>query len=234
MGKHNYSKMAPMTTVEKQMRDAQAASVRQLLYKAAVFYETTPTVRTVKIKDAKNTGAVAASKVQAAMRGFVARRDVAALKVAVAASKKEAAAAAVDRRVKAELESSLAKLMTGQRLDAAAVVRGDMKALDTMHGPATSTIARAMRAFMRKQAALKEVQRRRVEWYLRRAAAEADIETLMAEGAAKKAAEGAAKKAAVQEERAKSLAPLCAHARSNALRTQEIGRLSEHVDRLSD
>ena len=233
MGKHNYSKMAPMTAVEKQRRDAEAASVRQLLFKAPVVRDTvTPMVRTVKIKDANNWEAAAASKVQAALRGFVARRDVAALRVAVAASDKEAAAEAVARRVKAELESSWAKLMMGQRLDAAAMVRGDLKALDAMYGPAASTIVRAMRAFVRKQAALKEVQRRRVEFELRRAAADAHIEKLMSEGAAKMAAEGAAKKAVVQEERAKALAPLCAQ-RSNALPTQDIG-LIEHVDRLSE
>ena len=58
--------------------------------------------------------------------------------------------------MKAELESSWAKLMMGQRLDAAAMVRGDLKALVAMYGPAASTIARAMRAFVRKQAAQKK------------------------------------------------------------------------------
>ena len=158
MGKSNYSKTTPMTAVEKRLRDAEAASVRELLRKAPVVHEmtSTSTLRTVKIKDAKNTETSAASKVQAAMRGFVARRDVAALKAAVAASDKEAAAAAVARRVKAELESWWAKLMMGQRLDAAAMVRGDLKALVAMYGPAASTIARAMRAFVRKQAAQKK------------------------------------------------------------------------------
>lgn len=207
MGK--YSKTTPMTAVEKRLRDAEAASVRELLRKAPVVHETTSTLRTVKIKDAKITEASVASKVQAAMRGFVARRDVAALKVAVAASDKEAAAAAVARRVKAELDSSWAKLMMGQRLDAAAMVRGDLKALVAMYGPAASTIAHAMRAFVRKQAALKEVEKRHAEKVARQVAADALVDKLMTERAAKRAAEGAARKAAVQEERAKVLEQLC-------------------------
>ena len=57
MGKSNYSKTTPMTAVEKRLRDAEAASVRELLRKAPVVHEmtSTSTLRTVKIKDAKNT-----------------------------------------------------------------------------------------------------------------------------------------------------------------------------------
>ena len=45
MGKLNYWKMAPMTAVEKQLRDAEAASVRRLLYKAPVVHEMMLTAR---------------------------------------------------------------------------------------------------------------------------------------------------------------------------------------------
>ena len=43
MGKSNYSKTTPMTAVEKRLRDAEAASVRELLRKAPVVHEMTST-----------------------------------------------------------------------------------------------------------------------------------------------------------------------------------------------
>ena len=56
--------------------------------------------RTVKIKDAQDTAIMAATLLQKMWRGVVAKRGVAAVRVAVAASKKEAAAAAAQLRVK--------------------------------------------------------------------------------------------------------------------------------------
>ena len=99
MGKTMYTKMAPMTAKEKRSRDAEVASVLRFMQKHAVV--TTPKtvyVKTKRVKDMDDGVAASASLVQALWRtlwrGFIARGEAAALKIAVAASKKAAAATA--------------------------------------------------------------------------------------------------------------------------------------------
>ena len=131
MAKKSYQKMQPMTAAkEKQLRAAEAAGVAQFYINASIPKHTGGRgPRTVKIKDAQDTAIMAATLLQKMWRGVVAKRGVAAVRVAVAASKKEAAAAAAQLRVKIELQSSWAVLMNGKQLSALAIARGDLMKL---------------------------------------------------------------------------------------------------------
>ena len=125
MGKLGYNKMMPMTAIEKRQRDAEAAAVRQFLQKPPMVGSTSAkVVRFAKIKDTTDRVAEAATLVQKLWRGFAGRKDAAALKVAVTASKLEAAAAAAEDRESETLKSSLALLMGGKQLGSSAVVDG--------------------------------------------------------------------------------------------------------------
>jgi hypothetical protein len=110
-------------------------------------------------------GVAAVTLVQTAWRGVVARRVAAAVKVAVMASKKEAVAFAAEQQSmlkhEAQLDESLAAVMSGQQLGFAAMVRGDMKKLRALYGAAVATIARAMKAYALKCVAIKAVEERR-------------------------------------------------------------------------
>ena len=225
MAKRNYQKLHKMNATEKRLRDAEAADVhRFLLTKPSKDYAPVKAVvKTKKIKDTTDGWAAAAALVQAAWRALVARKAVAALKIAVAASRKEAAAADAKRCVNVQLRSSLALIMMGQRLGGAAVVRGDMQKLRLAYGSAVATIVRGMQALVSKR----EQERAVVEAMLRETEAECGL--LAAEIAALKvkAAEGAALKAAAQKERAMALEHLC------VLSSHACGTLEKTINKVS-
>jgi hypothetical protein len=211
MGMSKQQQMA-MTATEKRRRNAEAAAVRHFVHKPKVEPTTKSVVKTAKINRSTDFGVVAATNVQSAWRRVVAKRVAAALKKAMATSRMAAADAASYQRVLLQLRGSLEQLRCGQRLGAAAIVRGDMKKLHVLYGPAVATMTRAMRALVRKRAAEKVVAVRRRELEVVKAAAKAAAEAEMAELAAKRAAVGAALKAAAQKERAAALEMLSVHA----------------------
>ena len=84
MAKKSYQKMQPMSAKEKQLRAAEAAGVAQFLMNASIPKHTGGRgPRTVKIKDAQDTAIMAATLLQKMWRGVVAKRGVAAVRVAV-------------------------------------------------------------------------------------------------------------------------------------------------------
>ena len=142
-----------------------------------------------------------------------------ATKNALAASKKEADAAAEEQRKKARLEAELARLLSGQGLSLAAKLRGDLEWLQAIYGPAAWTIAQAIKAEAIKVKARKLEASRRAEEEAAKQAAEAKAAKDAKKAsklAAKKAGAGAALKAAAQKERAMVLEQLCDKEGSNA------------------
>ena len=67
------------------------------------------------------------------------------------------------QRVKARLESELAKLLGGLRLSSAAVLRGDGAKLQAVYGAATTVLTRGMQALVRMCRARKALAERRAE-----------------------------------------------------------------------
>jgi hypothetical protein len=142
MGKSKQQTMA-MTAMEKRRRNAEAAAVRQFVEKPKVEPTTKTVVMTAKITRSTDYSVVAATNVQSAWRRVVAKRVAAALKQAMATSRIAAADAAAYERVQLQLRGSLDQLRRGQRLSAAAIVRGDMKKLHVLYGPAVAAMTRA-------------------------------------------------------------------------------------------
>ena len=214
-GHKGHQKTPPMTAFERAQRDAEVASVMRFLSKPTTGVEAdVESPRFVKanernLKRATNRGLAAeawkAAKEEAKAAEKAAKATASKAKAAAA---KEAAVAAAELQVK----SSLALLMAGHRLTAAAVVRGDWDKLQMRYGPAAATIGRAMKAFLRKQIALKLVEERRAELQAAKIAEAAKKAKL----AAKKAAVGLALKAAMEKERSLVLEQLCNEADLNA------------------
>ena len=73
-------------------------------------------------------------------RGLAARREVRSLRMVVAASLEEAAAAAAEKQVEARLAAESARLLAGLQLSSAAVLRGDGAKLQAVYGPAAAVI----------------------------------------------------------------------------------------------
>ena len=153
-----------MSAAETKQHDAEAATARNILKKApAAIQKALPAPRFVKIVHTVDGCQAAAATIQQGWRGLAARREVAALRMAMAASKKEAAAAAAKKQAESRLEAELARLMAGLRLSSAAVLRGDGAKLQAVYGPAAAVVTRAMQAFVRMRRARKAVTMRRAE-----------------------------------------------------------------------
>jgi hypothetical protein len=211
---------------QKKQRDAKAANAKKFLEEAPQVHPNAPQApRTVKITpraaarwQAASSQAAAAT-IQQRWRGFAARREVRCLRLAMVASKQEAAAAAAKKQVEVRLQAELARLLAGLRLSSAAVLRGDGAKLQAVYGPAAAVITRAMQAVVRMRRARMAVAARRAEVESEAQAAkqaEAKAAAKAAKLAARKAAAGAALKAAAQKERALVLEQLCDEAGSNS------------------
>ena len=189
MGKRHLQKMQAMSNMEKNMRNAELAACKQFLRMPKAKHAPRPVVKTKKVlvNDGRTEGAV---RLQALWRGHLARQATQALRMAVAASVKEAAAASMKAREEHHLHVLLLRLLAGERLTAVAVVRGDGKVLQAKFGDAALKITATVRAVGLKRAALKAVDTRRRE-----------LAALHCAAAARKAAEGIALKAALDKER---------------------------------
>ena len=215
-----HERTPPMTTAKTKQRNAEAATARRFLKKApAAFQNAQPAPRFVKITHSVDGWQAAAATIQQKWRGLADRRDILALRMAMAASKQEAAAAAAKEQVEVRLEAELARLMAGLRLSSAAVLRGDRANLQAVYGPAAAVVTRAVQAVVRMRRARKAVAARRAEVESEAHTArqaEAKAAAKAAKLAARKAAAGAALKAAAQKERALVLEQLCDEAGSNS------------------
>ena len=129
-----HQKTPPMTAEEKKQRNTEAAALRSFLEKAPRVHLNSPQApRFMKITHSLNGWQAAAATVQQGWRGLAARREVLALRIAMAASKQEAAAAAAKKQVEVRLQAELARLMSGLRLSSAAVLRGDSAKLQAVY-----------------------------------------------------------------------------------------------------
>ena len=113
---------------EQLKRDAEAKEVLRFLRKPHPASPPPKTaVRTVTMKEAVKVAVKAATLLQSTWRGVVDRRSVAASKKMAVAAFNTHTATAAHLQSKKELQSSLAALMSGKRLSAVAIVRGDLK-----------------------------------------------------------------------------------------------------------
>lgn len=209
-----------MRAADDKQRNTEPAAARKCFNKApATIQKALPAPRFVKIKHSLDGWQAAATTIQQGWRGLAGRREMWALRMAMTASKQEAAAAAAKKQVEAQLQAELARLMAGSRLSCAAVLRGDGAKLQAVYGPAAKVITRAVQAVVRMRRARTAVAARRAEveaeaQAAREAAAKAAAKA--AKLAARKVAAGAALKIAAQKERTLVLEQLCEQASSNA------------------